>query len=380
MDKGQPSRRILLLSTSVGSGHVRAAQAIELALRALDPNVHVDHRDTLTLARGLSSFYRKSYTLLAARAPHLLGSLYVRYDRRTARIDGAERLKLALECACLRPLRTLINAQPWDAVVSTHILSGGVVAAWRKRGEVRARSFTVTTDFQTHRFWVNDPTDHYFTGTDAGAYRLRAHGVPADDITVTGIPIDPVFRTTPDRQVLRKRHGLRADRPVILQLGGGIGFGPLARLYRGLLSLERPVEIVVVAGSNDRLRRELAEIPVPARHGAHLLGFTDKMHELMGAADLFVGKPGGLSVAEALACGLALIITEPIPGQEAGNCDYLLESGVAIKIDDAAVLPGKLAALLDDPERLSRLQRNARRLARPDAASDVANKILALTE
>jgi processive 1,2-diacylglycerol beta-glucosyltransferase len=117
-------------------------------------------------------------------------------------------------------------------------------------------------------------------------------------------------------------------------------------------------------------------MPRPERHQVSVLGFTDKMHELMSVADVVVTKPGGLTTSEALACGAALVVVNPIPGQESRNSDFLLENGAAIKVNHLATLGLKVSQLTTDRPRLARLKENARRLGRPQAAFDVARRAL----
>jgi processive 1,2-diacylglycerol beta-glucosyltransferase len=204
----------------------------------------------------------------------------------------------------------------------------------------------VTTDFETHRLWVNQPTEHYFTATSEGAAYLTHWGVPAKDISVTGIPVHPVFAVDKPRAECLTRQGLTGDRPVVLQLAGGFGVGPVESILNGILAIQRPLEIVLVTGKNQALREQLASLNPPDRHRLHVLGFTDQMDELLIAADLVVSKPGGLTTSETLARGAAMAIVNPIPGQESRNSDYLLEQGAAIKINNIATLPLKLGELL----------------------------------
>src|SRR5207248_916278 len=105
-------------------------------------------------------------------------------------------------------------------------------------------------------------------------------------------------------------------RPVLLQLAGGFGVGPIEKIFRGLLAVERPIELVVVTGRNAQAKGQLSAIEAPARHRVKILGFTDQMDELMCAADIVVSKPGGLTTSETLARGCAMVIVDPIPGQE----------------------------------------------------------------
>ena len=108
------------------------------------------------------------------------------------------------------------------------------------------------------------------------------------------------------------------------------------------------------------------------------LGFTTQVDELMSASDILLGKPGGLTTSEALAKGLVFVIVNPIPGQEERNSDHLLEEGVAIRCNNLPALSYKVDQLLEDTSRFSRMQANALRLARPNAAHDIVNRLLEL--
>src|SRR5205807_447407 len=140
------------------------------------------------------------------------------------------------------------------------------------------------------------------------------------------------------------------------------------------------LEIMVVTGRNVAVRAQLEVVEVPARHQTKVFGFTDQIDELMAAADLVVSKPGGLTTSETLARGAAMVVVNPIPGQESRNSDFLLENGAAIKANNLATLGYKLTVLLREPGRLEQLKANARRLGRPRAAFDVVERSLQLLQ
>jgi processive 1,2-diacylglycerol beta-glucosyltransferase len=147
-------------------------------------------------------------------------------------------------------------------------------------------------------------------------------------------------------------------------------------VVRRLLQLDRAFQAVVVCGKNDELRRDVEELVGDRAGQFAVLGFTDKMSELMAASSMLLSKPGGLTTAEALARRLPMVILDPIGGQEERNSDVLLEAGAAIKCTEVTVLNHKVARLLDDPARLAAMSENARRLGRPDAAASVADIVL----
>jgi processive 1,2-diacylglycerol beta-glucosyltransferase len=371
--------RILVLSASVGAGHMRAAQAVELALRELAPQAVVRNIDVLEMTNAaFRRVYGKAYLDLVNKAPHMLGFFYDMMDKPRRPNSRRDRIRVMVEKANLRKFIRMLEEEQWDLAVNTHFLPAEMIAHLRKNDRIKLPQLTVTTDFETHRLWVNQPCDAYFTATDEGARYLQAWGVPEGHATVTGIPIHPVFAKPKDRDECRKKHGLGTDRPVILQLAGGFGVGPIVKIYESLLGIERPLEVVAVAGRNAEVKSDLEQVKPPKRHRTHVLGFTTEIDELMAAADLVVSKPGGLTTSEVLARGAVMVIVNPIPGQESRNSDYLLESGAAIKANNLATLGHKVGALLDDAGRLAQLRANVARIARPRAAYDVARKALAM--
>jgi processive 1,2-diacylglycerol beta-glucosyltransferase len=356
---------------------MRAAQAVEAALKELAPDATIKNIDVLTLTNAaFRRVYGKAYLDLVNKAPHVLGLIYDLMDKPVKPRNRGDRLRLLVEKLNLKRFSDMLAEAPWDVVVNTHFLPAEIIANLRNRGKLPQRQMTVTTDFETHRLWVNQPTELYTTATTEGAAYLASFGVPKEHISCTGIPIHPVFSKKIDRDACLQAHGLAGDRPIILQLAGGFGVGPIAKLYQGLLSIQQPLEIIVVTGKNADAKTELEQLAVPQRHRSKIMGFTDKIHELMAVADVVMSKPGGLTTSETLASGAAMAIVNPIPGQESRNSDYLLENGAAIKINNTATMPIKLEELLADKSRLQSLKTNARRLARPMAAYDVAKKAL----
>jgi processive 1,2-diacylglycerol beta-glucosyltransferase len=370
--------RILVLAASVGAGHVRAAEAVELALRQTRPDATVRNLDVLTLTNAaFRRIYGKAYLDLVNKAPHVLGYFYDLMDQPSASgKNRRDRFRLAIEKLNLRKFIRFLKEEPWDLVINTHFLPAEIIASLRKAGELDLPQVTVTTDFETHRLWVNQPCDHYFTATEEGALYLRRWGVPKTDTTAVGIPIHPVFATPKDKAACCAKHGLKGDRPVVLQVAGGFGVGPIEQIYRAILDVEVPLEVVAITGKNEGAKEQLEKVQPPPRHRTKVMGFTKEIDELMGAADLVLSKPGGLTTSEALARGAAMVIVNPIPGQESRNSDFLLENGAAIKVNNVATLAYKVTALLRASERLNRLKENARRLGRPRAAFEVVERAL----
>lgn len=365
-------QRIMILSASVGSGHLKAADALERAFRANPLVGEVLSDDSLDHTNPLhKQFYSGLYKRLSEITPNFLGWWYETSDDPWA----ADRVRLLIDLPQALPLVNLIRDFQPDHIVCTHFMPAGVIAHLLHRKQLEAKLSIVVTDYHFHAMWLARAFHHYFVSQDEDKIHMEALGLPGERITVSGIPIDPSFEETVDREAVAARYGLDLARPILLIAGGTLGLSPAAAVVRRLQTLDLPFQALVICGRNDDLRTRVTELTAgDPRFRA--LGYTTEMRDLMAVATLILTKPGGLTTAEALASGLPMVILDPIGGQEERNADMLLENGAAIKCTEVTVLTHKLAGLLNDPERLAAMRENARRLSRPDAARVVADTVL----
>src|ERR1019366_1189611 len=254
--------RILVLSASVGAGHLRAAEAVELALRQVVPDATVRNIDVLEMTNRLfKRVYGEFYLDLVNKAPHALGYFYELLDQPSSTgKHRSDHVRLYLQKLNLKTFMKFLQSEPWDLVINTHFLPAEIIAHLRQKGEIDLPQVTATTDFETHRLWFNQPCDRYFTATHEGALYLQHWGVPAADVFTTGIPIHPVFSEPKDRQACIAKHKLADDRPIVLQLSGGFGVGPIEKLFHSLLSVELPIQLVTITGRNEKLKDQLSKI------------------------------------------------------------------------------------------------------------------------
>lgn len=374
--------RILILSASAGAGHLRAADALEKAVKVLGAAKEVQHIDVLKYTnKAFRTLYSKAYIELVNKAPDVLGWLYDHSD-----IPGKhDRLRLEFDKLSMGPIIKMLKEQQPDLLLCTHFLPAEIISWLRSKGEVRSRLGVIVTDFDVHAMWLTQNYDKYYVALDETKVHLEALGMPDHKVLVTGIPIDPLFAETKDKRDMRRKHGLDPDCTTILVSAGGFGVGPIEHLVTSLLRMKSKVQVVAVCGRSAELKDRLEKMLASAHSDSVVvkpIGFTTDMDELMSAADLLIGKPGGLTTSEALAKGLAFVIVNPIPGQEERNSDHLLEQGAAIRCNNLPALPWKIDKLLSDPTRLKTMQDNSIRLSNPRAAfrvvSDgVSNQLLA---
>ncbi len=374
-----PFNKVLILSASAGAGHMRAADAVERAFRLTNAASEVKHVDTLQYTNKLfRHLYSKAYIDLVNKSPELLGWFYDHLDKPWKN----ERRRLALDKLNTRPFVKMLSEYQPDITVCTHFLPAEIISWLKAKGRVRARQAIVVTDFDVHAMWLCHHYEQYFVAMDETREHLVRLGIPAAKVTTSGIPIDPVFAEPRGKQEMRAKFGLKPDVTTILVSAGGFGVGPVEHMLESMTGMKHPAQIVALCGRNAELksRLESAAARLPRAHhvSIHPVGFTTEMDEYMSAADILLGKPGGLTTSEALAKGLVFVIVNPIPGQEERNSDHLLENGVAIRCNNLPVLAYKLDRLLDDPARFASMQAGARRMARPDAARAIVERLLEL--
>lgn len=362
--------RTLFVSASIGSGHHQAQLAVQHALEGRGVCLQAREGDAVAYLKPSERWWTVDlYAFELRYAPWLYAWFYRRTDHdRPFSLIGwlcswVGRAGLERDIAAAGP----------DLVVSSYWSSVPLADTVRRR---RGRPFVnalIVTDYRAHRHWIRPEAEVIMVATEETAAQMVARGADPERVVVTGIPISPRFRALigADRAELRRRHGLRPDQPVLLISGGGTGvYRALNELLDALGNLGRPVQVLLPATPQDT--------GVEVRGGAtiHHLGYTTAFPELMAASDLVVGKAGGLTVAEATALGVPMVVYGPIPGQEEHNADFLERHGAAVWVRRRADLrAGVLRAL--DPDEHARLSANARAVGVPDAAERVATALLA---
>ena len=372
--------RVLILHVPAGAGHARAAYAVAGAMREVDPTSEPDVRDALEFSSPLfKALYATSYHRIVARAPGVWGLVY-RGSERLPYGGLRERFRIRFNYWNCRGYEDAARRLQPDAILCTQFLPAEVFAFLRARGRIPMPVYCAITDFSVHPIWVYGGMDRYFVGSREVAEELAATGeVAADRIDVTGVPIDTRFASSVGREAARRELGLDPDpaRLTLLLTGGGFGWGPIEGMLETALALPKSVQALVIAGRNESLRQRLAERVRGEEARIKVHGFTDRMDLFLEAADVLVGKSGGLTVSESMARAVPMLVFRPIPGQEERNCDFVQKAGAAHRVRDLEELDARLRRLLAEPEELAEMRARAAALGRPRAAYEVARSILA---
>jgi 1,2-diacylglycerol 3-beta-galactosyltransferase len=372
--------RLLLLFSDTGGGHRSAAEALVETWRAEHPGRVT--ADMVDVFRDYTPFpfnrFGPSYPWIVKHFSRAYAATFHRSDAPTRARALARAVYLYVRPHLLR----LLAEHPADAIVSVHPLFNHCVNWTMRELGLRRPYVTVVTDLWTaHAFWFYPHVTHVIVPTEGARRRGIGYGVPPGRITVRGLPVARRFtealRQAPDRAAVRARLGLAAEGRVVLLAGGGDGMGPLFDTARALDATLPAAQLVVINGRNAALRERL--LTQTWRRPVRVEGFVTNMPEWMAAADVLVTKAGPGTITEGLLSGLPLVLIGKVPGQEDGNVDFVVGSGVGAWEPQPARAAATLRAWLEPGNpALAEMSAKARRLASPDAASDIAADILEL--
>jgi 1,2-diacylglycerol 3-beta-galactosyltransferase len=365
---------ILILMCDAGGGHRSVADAIVGALEYLFPGRY-DIQLSDIIAEGYPfplSEAGRLYGPVVARLPRPYGLLWRSSNRRRS----SDYVLRAVTPLSFDRIEEIVNSAEPDVIVSTHPLGNHSVAWLRQRHQWSMPLVTVVTDLVTiHRYWLCPAADLCLVPTEQARRQALDAGFEADKVKVIGMPIHLKFaRAARDRKQLRRELGLGEDKLTVLVIGGGEGMGNLFSVSRAVARAGLDIQLVIVAGRNDPLKNRLGSVlwEVPTT----VLGFVHNMPALMHSADLLVTKAGPSTISEALSCGLPMLISGALPGQEEGNAEWAVATGAALFTPTPQELTLALTEVAGNGrETLARMRQKAREAARPDAALDAARLI-----
>ena len=364
--------RVLFLYISMSSGHQRAAEAVQEALTLLAPSWETAGVDAFSFAYPtIGKIVARTYLEILRHTPVLWDILYDNPD-----VEAATReIRDLLNLISLPKMRSLLKSHTPQALVCTQAVPCSVFAAEKRRGKLHIPLIAVITDFAIHSYWVHPEVDLYCVASEEAKRYLIQQGLSATRIAVTGIPISPVFLRRVPQEQARAAFALDPDRPTVLVMGGSQGLGPLEETVDYLHGLS--IQCLIATGVNRALFRRFQK-RYRRDHRVRVFGYTKQVNALMDASDLLITKPGGLTSSEALAKGLPMIITNPIPGQEERNAHYLLKQGVAEEANEPEEIARLAQTLFHHPTKLKRMTERTKEIAKPYAAMEVARHVFRL--
>lgn len=393
-----PQRTILFLIADTGAGHRSAANAIRNAILLLTgqeraawqqqqaqgetmqlPAPPVYRIEIVDVFEQYSHFPLREAVKLYGPAIRYNPRLYGRFFHISNKVRRVEAARTLASPLIHNGLMRLITTVKPDVIVSVHPMLNHVTISVLQDLGMHIPFVTVVTDLvSVHHAWFAPGADACIVPTEAAKQLYLARGLPPERVHLLGMPIDPRFsQPLASKEALQRKLELEPGLPVVLLMGGGEGSGGLQASVRAISQARLPVQLLVVTGRNRhlyaRLQRARSSLHVPAK----IFGFVNNMPELMRAADVIVTKAGPGTICEALACGLPIILSGYVPGQEEGNVDFVVQHDVGVLAEDGLALVNALRKLVKPGSPLLRRQlENAQRLRRPEASFAIARCIL----
>jgi len=364
--------KILILTAGYGEGHNSAARALQTAFNE-QPGIDAELVDLFALrAPRLNNVSRRGYLKMINTAPKLWSAVYRWLDRSPRapwlfRTLGSHRRLLGRLLAEKRPV----------AVVSTYPVYGWLLNQLRREGAIRCPQFTVITDALTiNSLWYRTPSDGWFvTDQDSAAY-LYANGVPAAKVHVSGFPVALAFA---DRPAHWQPPDPRAGPPYRILFMINSGRRHAVDIARALLQ-HRDWHITFTAGRDEPLRQELVALAAGAPAQAEVLGWTDRIPELLMTHHVVISKAGGATTQESINALCPLLVSQIVPGQEEGNYELIRRHDAGALAETPQEIVSTLQRLFASNAGLWQHWRgNLGQLAQPAAARQIAATVLAQT-
>lgn len=340
------NKKILIVSASIGTGHMQAARAIQDYCQHNEPKLEVKHVDFLSQETlSLDNIIRETYIKLLDIFPMFYEMLYKVSQRKRQ----GDTVQTFVSWMLKNRMMKLIEKEKPDILVFTHPFPCGAACILKRQKLINIPIVGVITDFAVHQFWVYPQVDRYCVGSKGMVQSLTASGIAKEKIDVTGMPIHQDYYERPERNYMNEKN----TRALIM--GGGLGLGDIQSVLRELSHTEGIDSIDVVAGHNESLYDNLLLMQKSLTKPINIYGYTKEIPLLMRKASLLITKPGGLTCQEAVTMGLPMVFFSAIPGQEEENAIVFENLQCAKWIKDIDSLAVEVESLVNNPSELQRM-------------------------
>lgn len=366
--------KILILSITAGQGHHQTGKAIgEYFEKRGHESMQLDCYEYLSpiLKEAVSG----GYLMSTKYSPGLYGKVYG-FAEESEEIDIAARMVKDINHLLYRKLKKYILEYSPDAIICTHVFAAILMTYVRKKA-VDIPTFGIVTDFRLHPYWEITNIDYYVTANEYLEYSICKKEISKEKLLPFGIPITENFSVSVPKDEARTSLGM-ANETTLLIMGGSMGYGNIIKNLGKIDDLEIPFQIITVCGNNERLHDDIEHIDFI--HKVYNYGYTNQIGLLMDASDCIITKPGGLTVSEALAKRLPMILTKPIPGQEERNMDFLLNFGAAMKVSQKMPVDEVVCQLIRSEKRRKNMIEAMELIRKPDSVKTLYEFILELNK
>ncbi|MEA2206751.1 MAG: processive 1,2-diacylglycerol beta-glucosyltransferase [Blastocatellia bacterium] len=374
--------KILIISSDTGGGHRSAATAIAAGVQKFLTGQSYAVRIVRAIeeSHAITEKLVRVYNWVLQNRQHWMKYLYWAVNR--FRPETRE----FFYNRTVGYVRDLFERWCPHIIVSVHPLTQHAIARVLKELKLSDKIplVTVVTDpcYGFWKGWACNDVQLYLVASDDARRQLVDYGIAPERIKISGMPVHPKF-DLPNEQtarVARTALGLDPEKFTVFVNAGWVGGGNIPQIFRELVRGELDVQAIFLAGKNEELRSEAEEIASHARFPIKVIGYSEHVEQLMGAASVMISKLGGLTTFEALACHVPIIAdatTAPMP-QEAGAGNMIVKRGAGVMLKSAADIVPVVRRMLDDSKHYASLRAATVGIAIPNATRYIVEEISAL--
>lgn len=347
--------KVLILSCNTGEGHNSCAKAIKDCFDTHGCECTVE--DAMAyVSPAFSRLISVGHVFIYRHIPHLFSGGYNSAEKHVPS-DKSRMHILSLLASAGKKLAEIIDSQ-YDTVVCTHVFSVMLFTEAMTFCRTRPASAFVATDYTCSPIAETGRLDFYFIPAAELADEFVSKGIDRDRLIVSGLPVRCEFYTSLAKPAAKAAEGIAADRRHLLIMCGSMGCGPMEKLCAKISALlGEEGELTMICGTNRKLFLKM-EKKYRSRPNVHIRGYVNNISLLMDSADLYLTKPGGISVSEAKVKALPMVFVDAVAGCEAHNMRYFTDKGAATCPADIGELAETCVSLLNDPERLTQMSRS----------------------
>lgn len=355
----------LILTANYGSGHVQVANVLaeEMKSKGFQPVIS----DLFGEAHPIMSQVTQSIFIKSFSHG---SSFYKWFYYGTNKLNANTITQFSRYLGRKRFLELIKEHQP-RFVITTFPLHAAPFLIKKSRFNIPI--YTVITDYFAHPFWINPAIDHYFVASDSVKNGLINHSVTENRITVSGIPIRTEFYHSIDKKDVFAKYGITSSNRVVTILAGAQGVLKNVKDLAQRLLNDPSLRVIVVCGKNKTLYEKLTPLAEQHPGSFQLFAYVDELHEVLKISHCVVTKPGGISITEAAAVRVPLILYKPVPGQEGENAKYFEEKGAAIVVHNADEIVENVQRLFNNETLLCSMQKSLELIHKSQSSALIAD-------
>lgn len=400
---------VIILSASTGGGHISAANSIKDFF--ISNNVSATVVDALEyISPILNKTITEFYDYIARKQPKIWKMMY-----NSANTKTVNRMIAGINSIVGKRLLPLFDEFSPNIIISTHPFTTEMVSMLKMHGIIDIPLICIITDYAPHRTWISEGVDAYIVANSDMIDSMCNMGVKRKIIHPFGIPVDDSFYIESNKEKTLKELSLDPKLPTVLIMAGKGGLANIDKIYSELQTVDYDFQIIIITGKNQKLYEKIKSISegklnirkrdkilfkiseyIPKFKNIRfrvkskrfnintkklkktkIIYFTREVEKYMNASDLIITKPGGLTISEALACGLPMALFSAIPGQEEENAEFLVSNNMAVRLEENAAKT--VQNLLENPQVLNHMKYSCKKFDKSDSLKNILKLVKKLT-